>query len=222
MKAFARLVLSFFVATLFVSIVSARAFAAEDGNEMSLVIAVLEKYKKSSDVNDFRIMAECLPPPMDKANNATQTMLDAFVVFADTYERNWGDDMLPGVQLDQLRVHPLSYLSNYSYSNVTLNGNFAYANIQMYVNGELRQSVQHLSKVNGKWYVVQKKGPPEFTARDREKILALADLQETLATSTLEIAKSIESSTLSQEEAIQLIQEILADFETRRQNLDRQ
>jgi hypothetical protein len=196
------------------------SFSAElESSSVKEVAIVLSRYKEAIDKRDFRIKAPSSVPPADKVDISIQNMHEAFSAFADVFEKTWGNEKMEGIQLNQLRVHPLSYLSNYTYSNIRVEGDSAYADIELTVNGEVRKYVQYLAKLNGQWYIAQKTGPPEYSQSDRDKLLAFAELIQQLADFVNGISSRIVSGDISQAASVEAIREKLAYFEEQRELL---
>lgn len=177
---------------------------------------VLSTYKNAIENNSYKIMAKCSPPPMDKVHIANEKMYESFLKFSSAYEKAWGNQLIPGVNLDYFKIHPLSYLTSYNFTNIEINGEKAFANVELTVNSEKKYSKQNLAKINGKWFVVQKDGTPEYSAEDNLKLINLASLLQQLSNFMGDIIEKIKHGEVSQEECLRLVQEKIYEIERKK------
>lgn len=186
------------------------AFAAQN-SDLSEVTNILETYKKSIDVTSYTVAAKCMPPPMDRLDISNENLVNSYKSFASTFEKVWGKAS-KGVNLDLLKKHPLSNLSNYKYKNISIKGLVAKADVELTTNGNKSEYVQHLAKINGKWYIVQKNGPPEYSDNDKVKINNLAKLIQKQADFVNNLTKKILDGTITQEKCLEMVRESIVEF----------
>jgi hypothetical protein len=190
--------------------------SADKSPDLAQVTNVLETYKKAIETSSFKLMAGCVPPPMDKLNISNENMHKAFQEFAAQYEKTWAKEKLPGVDLTFFKTHPLSHLSNYRYKNVRVIADTAQADVELTVNGRLEKSIQQLAKVGGRWYVVQKNGQPEFSAKDKEKIQSLSIVIQQFADFVNGVIDKMAAGAINQKDCIDAIQKESMEVEKRR------
>lgn len=212
-----RLQITFLCLAICACIFTPSLFAAEQHNsDLAQVTNVLATYQKSINDSNFKVSAECLPPPMDQSNIANEDMIDAYRRFALAYEKKWGDELLPGVNLEPLKVHPLTYLTNYTFNNIQIQGDRATVDVEMTVNDQVKKSSQHLAKIDGKWYVTQKEDPPGYSEAEKRMITELTGLLRQQAESINDLINKINKGAISQEDCLENVRQNMVEFEKSR------
>lgn len=184
--------------------------------DLEQVTNVLSAYQQSINGSNFKLSAECLPPPMGQFTIANENMVQAFQGFAMAFEAKWGNELIEGVNLGPFKTHPLSYLSNYTFSNIQVHGDRATADIEMSVNGQVKKSTQHLAKMDGKWYIAQKEGPPGYSEADKQYVHALIGLLQEQLTFVKALTNKIDAGAISQEDCLAQLREKILAIEQRR------
>jgi hypothetical protein len=167
----------------------------------------IESYKQGILSGDLNRIATCLVPPMDDSIRAIGELCSAIQKWTDAATKAG----INASNVDKLRkvFDPYSAYSMFEYTNLTVEGVTATAEVSTVMFGQKRTYAQKLAELDGKWYIVQQSGSPRYSDADAEKIRQGAALTRDAAKSAQEQTARLISGTLKPQEAPQELAAVL-------------